>query len=73
MPDLAISKFPSAVPGQMHTEQSLDTNINSHATLLYSLYHTNNYIDKSKSTHWHINTTTFIQYNYKNTLHYKNS
>ena len=71
MPDLAISSFPSALPGQVHTEQSPDTkNTHLHATPLHSLFRTNKSTDKSKNTHQHINTSTFIQYNYRITIHY---
>ena len=49
MPDLAISSFPSALPGQVHTEQSPDAkNIHLHTTPLHSLYHTDSYTYKSK-------------------------
>lgn len=51
IPDLAINSFPSAVPGQVHTEQSPDSeniHLNAHH------YIENNYKDKSTSTRQHI-------------------
>lgn len=54
----AISSFPSAVPGQVHTEQSFKTFI--YMQHHYTLYHTNNYTDKDKttSTHQLLNTSS---------------